>query len=216
MGWLNELRFRLGGLTDEQAMWRVQMEGDPEAFAELVRRWERPLQRLGVRMTGDERDGEDLAQEAFARVFAHRQEFQQGRKFSTWLWRIALNLCYDHRRRLSRRAESPLEEEAMEEPALCAVESGPDGRLLEEERAGWVRAALLRLPETHRAVLVLREYEGLKLREIAEVLEIPEGTVKSRLADGLTQLSRQLQPALKNGDAALAGMAGARKERSML
>ncbi len=188
--WFSKIFAPLAGMSDEQLMWRVQMDEDHEAFGELVRRWEKPVRALCIQMTVDEAGGEDLAQEAFLRVFAHRRKFEQGRKFSTWLWRIALNLCHDENRRAHHRAELPLEEE---EEGLSTAEPSPDKRLMEAERAGLVRAALLELPETHRAVVVLREYQGLKLREIAEVLEIPEGTAKSRLADALSQLARRLR-----------------------
>src|SRR5215212_2705481 len=91
---------------DEAAMRRVRSHGDPAAFAQLVARWEGPIRRLCARMTGgDAHAGEDLAQEAFARVFASRHQFADGRKFSTWLWRIALNLCHEHARRRAVRDE---------------------------------------------------------------------------------------------------------------
>jgi RNA polymerase sigma-70 factor (ECF subfamily) len=194
MNWFEQFFTAAAGRTDEQAMECVQASDDPEAFAELVRRWEAPVRALCVRMTGDERYGEDLAQETFVRVFASRARFEPGRKFSTWLWRIALNLCYNERRRRGVRAEQPLDEDGDDGPLLRAYEPGPDEQLIEQEQAALVRAALQNLPATHRAVVVLREYEGLKLREIAEVLDIPEGTAKSRLADALTQLSRRLKP----------------------
>lgn len=196
MSWLVKLFPSRSGITDEQAMWRVQMHDDPEAFAEIVRRWQEPVRQLCIRMTGDVQRGEDLAQEAFIRVFSHRHRFQQGRKFSTWLWRIALNLCHDEARSVGRRGELPLDEDGEDGAAMLAVGLAPDEQMIETERAELVRSALMRLPETHRAVVVLREYEGLKLREIAEVLDIPEGTVKSRMADALTQLSRRLRPVL--------------------
>jgi RNA polymerase sigma-70 factor, ECF subfamily len=192
MGVLKLIIFGLGGLTDEQAMLRVRQADDHEAFAELVRRWERPIQGLCGRMARDAHEGEDLAQEVFVRVFARRRDYQPGRKFSTWLWRIALNLCHDQRRRVSRRGEVELEDEELDGPTICAFDPGPDEQLAAQERATAVQTALQSLPETHRAVLVLREYEGLKLREIAEVLGVPEGTVKSRMADALSRLSRRL------------------------
>lgn len=197
MSWLGQLLSPMTRLTDEAAMRRVQADGDPEAFAELVRRWQGPVRALCVRMTGDERYGEDLAQETFVRAFAARGGFDAGRKFSTWLWRIALNLCHNERRRRLVRAEEPLGDDAEDGPFLRAFEPGPDERLMEQEQAALVRAALQGLPASHRAVVVLREYEGLKLREIAEVLDLPEGTVKSRLADALTQLARRLKPVLE-------------------
>src|SRR5215472_8843481 len=98
------------GISDEQAMWRVQQADDEAAFALLVRRWEGPIQRLCERMTGDAHAAEDLAQETFVRVFAGRKEYQPDGKFSTWLWRIALNLCYDELRRRQRREKNIFQE----------------------------------------------------------------------------------------------------------
>ncbi|MBI2948732.1 MAG: sigma-70 family RNA polymerase sigma factor [Verrucomicrobia bacterium] len=190
----------LFSMTDEQAMWRVQMHDDVEAFARLVRRWEGPIQRLCTRMTGDSHRGEDLAQEAFVRVFARRKEYQPRGRFSTFLWRVAMNLCYDELRKINRRSEISLHqdgEEAMDGlDSLAVDESAPDARLVEGERAELVRRALLRLPQPYRVVVILRHYENLKFREIADVLEIPEGTVKSRMAEALTRLHQLLTPAI--------------------
>ncbi len=190
----------LFAITDEQAMWRVQTQDDETAFAQLVRRWEGPIQRLCLRMTGDLHRGEDLAQEAFTRVFAKRKEYQPSGKFSTWLWRIALNLCYDELRRRQRREETSLDGmcgEAMAAlEAFVAPEPAPDKSLVEQERSELVRKALMQLTETYRTVLVMRHYEDLKFREIADVLDVPEGTVKSRMAEALTQMNRILKPIL--------------------
>lgn len=188
----------LFSISDEQAMWRVQHLADHEAFARLVERWQAPVERLCTRMTGDSHRGQDLAQEAFMRLFAQRASYRAEGKFSSFLWRIALNLCYDETRRRQRRSEIPLE---TEEPGhlspldlLCAEEPSADARLEVEDDARIVSGALKRLPEHYRAVLVLKHYHDLKLREIAEVLEIPEGTVKSRLAEGLKHLAKILAP----------------------
>jgi RNA polymerase sigma-70 factor (ECF subfamily) len=189
----------LFAISDEQAMWRVQTQDDERAFAQLVRRWEGPIQRLGARMTGDVHRGEDVAQETFARVFAKRKDYQPSGKFSTWLWRIALNLCYDELRRRQRREESSLDgmgEAAAALEAFVAPEPPPDKSLVEQERSELVRRALMKLSEAYRTVLVLRHYENLKFREIAGVLDVPEGTVKSRMAEALTQMGRLLQPML--------------------
>jgi RNA polymerase sigma-70 factor, ECF subfamily len=184
--------FSLFAISDEQAMWRVQREDDAEAFALLVERWERPIQNLCTRMLGDTHRGEDLAQEAFARVFTKRKEYEARAKFSTFLWRVALNLCYDDLRRRDRRRELSLEGESSAWDVPSETLS-PDVSLAREETAEGVRHALMNISETYRSVLVLRHYEDLKFREIADVLEIPEGTVKSRMAEGLTQLARLLE-----------------------
>jgi RNA polymerase sigma-70 factor (ECF subfamily) len=188
--------------TDEQAMWRVKMQDDAHAFAQLVRRWEKPIQSLCTRMTGDVHRGEDLAQETFARIFARRKSYEAKGRFSTFLWRVALNICHDELRKINRRRESLLEEDAGEMPddGRAVASPAPDLRLLEEERAEAVRRALLQLADPYRSVVVLRHYEGLKFREIAEVLDIPEGTVKSRMAEALGQLNRILTRTLNEGE----------------
>ena len=183
-------------ITDEQAMWRVKMDDDPQAFARLVERWQGPIERLCVKMLGDAHRAEDLTQEAFARVFARRKDYEPAGRFSTFLWRIALNLCYDELRKIKRRGESSLEGSADErgESDYMADTAGPDLQVVADERAEHVRRALLQIPEPYRVVVVLRHYEGLKFREIGEVLDIPEGTVKSRMVEALNQLSRLLKP----------------------
>jgi RNA polymerase sigma-70 factor (ECF subfamily) len=89
----------LFAISDEQAMWRVHAQGDAAAFAQLMRRWEKPIQNLCARMTGDAHHAQDMAQDVFARVFAKRAEYKPTAKFSTWIWRIALNRSYDELRR---------------------------------------------------------------------------------------------------------------------
>src|SRR2546423_13645247 len=87
---------QLAGLfqtPDEQAMWRVQTQDDPEAFALLLNRWKQPIKRLCTRMLHDEHKAEDLTQEAFTRIYSKRKDYQHGGKFSSFLWRIAVNLC---------------------------------------------------------------------------------------------------------------------------
>jgi RNA polymerase sigma-70 factor, ECF subfamily len=178
---------KLLGITDEQLMGRIAGGDDEAAFATLMRRWRGPILGLCLRMIGDLHRAEDLTQETFSRVFAQRKGFQARNRFSTWLWRIALNLCYDDLR-ASRHREGPWldSEEVSTEPA-------PDHHAALVEENQLVRAALDTLSEPYRAVLILRHYEDLKFREIAEVLGVPEGTVKSRMAEALNQLNRRLQ-----------------------
>ena len=181
---------RLFTPSDEQLVWRMQQEDDSAAFGELAQRWEQPIRRLCERMTGDAHKAQDLAQDVFARIFVRRMEFQPDGKFSTFLWRVALNLCYDELRRRQRRPEFSLDElDEDDAGALPDGEPSPAARLEERERGEAVRATLQRLPEHYRAVVVLRHYENLKFREIAAVLGIPEGTVKSRMAEALDQLA---------------------------
>jgi RNA polymerase sigma-70 factor (ECF subfamily) len=183
--------------SDEQLMWRVKLQDDAEAFATLMSRWQRPIENLCIRMTGDLHRAEDLAQTAFARIFARRADWEPTGKFSTFLWRVALNLCHDELRRTKRRGECSLDvlDEAGDSVPefIASEEPAPDEQAESRERAELVRNALLQLATHYREVVVLRHYEGLKFHEIGEVLAIPEGTVKSRMAEALTQLNRLLK-----------------------
>jgi RNA polymerase sigma-70 factor, ECF subfamily len=190
---------RLCSQTDEEIMCRVKTHDDHLAFARLVKRWEEPIRRLCTRMTGDASRGEDLKQETFLRLFEKRKNYQPIGPFSTYLWRIALNRCFDELRRQERRRQffrfsDDLADDLGDEPA--ADSPGPDARAVQSEEGELVRQALLRLPEIYRTVLVLRHYQDLKLAQIAEVLEIPEGTVNSRMAEALARLGRILEPQL--------------------
>jgi len=182
-------------------MWRVKLYDDHGDFDRLVHRWQEPIRRLCTRMLGDPHRGEDLKQDTFVRLFEKRKDYQPKGRFSTFLWRIALNLCYDELRRQKRRREffstndSDSPDEASEEAP--SETSRPDERAADLEEGEIVRRAVLQLPEIYRAVVVLRHYEDLKLARIAEVLEIPEGTVNSRMAEALVRLSRALEPKLK-------------------
>jgi RNA polymerase sigma-70 factor (ECF subfamily) len=191
---------KLFAISDEQAMWRLQTSDDHGAYTLLVERWRVKIRALCIRMTGNVPLGEDLAQDVFARVFEKRREFKGASKFSTWLWRIAVNRCYDEMRRPVNRAttESLDDESATVVLDIVMEARTPREELAAHEEAEMVRQALMQLPENYRAVLVLRHYENLKLREIAEVLEVPEGTVSSRMAEALTQLTRLLEPAFQS------------------
>jgi RNA polymerase sigma-70 factor (ECF subfamily) len=182
---------------DEQLMWRVKLQNDAQAFASLVGRWQTPIQRLCARMTGDPHRAEDLTQAAFARVFEHRGDWEPAARFSTFLWRIALNLCHDELRKVKRRGECSLEvlqQEGASGPEFADdKEAVPDAQAQAREQGELVREALAKLPSHYREVVVLRHYERLKFHEIAAVLGIPEGTAKSRMAEALSQLNRLLK-----------------------
>jgi RNA polymerase sigma-70 factor, ECF subfamily len=185
-------------LSDEQAMWRAAHRDDHKAFELIVRRWQNPMVRLCTRMVGDGHRAEDLAQEVFLRLYLKRENYQPSARFSTFLWRIAINLCIDDNRRRRRRRRPEVFCEDMpiapdgQAGTQAITEESPDLIAVNAEQTGQVRLALQRLPEEYRAVIVLRHYEGLRFREIAEVLNIPEGTVKSRTAEAMARLARIL------------------------
>jgi len=180
-------------------MCRVKLHDDDHEFARLMRRWEGPIRRLCTRMTGDAHRGEDLKQDTFLRLFEKRKAYEPTGKFSTFLWRIALNLCYDELRRRERRREflSGPEEENSQTNETAMDVPGPDASAARLEEGELVRQALMQIPEIYRTVVVLRHYEDMKLARIAEILGIPEGTVNSRMAEALSRLGRVLEPKLK-------------------
>ncbi|MBM3846240.1 MAG: RNA polymerase sigma factor [Verrucomicrobia bacterium] len=187
--------FGLGDMADEDVMVRVRDLDDSNSFALLENRWRAPITRLCERMLGgDVHAGQDLTQETFVRLYSRRSSYQPRAKFSTYLWRIALNLCHDELRRRSRRGEPRLSA-GCDDECLSAHEAevhapGPDSTLIAHEHAEVVRDVLRSLSPAHREVLVFRHFEGLKFREIAELLQIPEGTVKSRMVEALDQAAR--------------------------
>ncbi len=187
---------QLFSLSDEQAMLRVQKQNDARAFGLLVRRWETRIQRLCARLTGDMHTGEDLAQEVFMRVFANRNDYRHEARFGTYLRRIAVNACYDQQRYLKRRPECQISHNDNQQDCLQSPANLPDMMAVEKENAELVRGALFQLPQSYRDVIILRHYEGLKFREIADVLDVPPGTVKSRMAEALNKLNRLLKPIL--------------------
>lgn len=188
----------LFSISDEEAMRRVQKQNDPKAFALLVHRWETWATQFCTRFTGDRHRGEDLSQEVFARIFAHRHDFRHEARFSSYLKRIALNACRDELRRKKNRPEKQLNytntEVTSHDETMIATTPPPDAIASEKERSEHVKRALFQLPDHYREVVVLRHYEGLRFREIAEILDVPPGTVRSRMAEALTRLGDLLKP----------------------
>jgi RNA polymerase sigma factor (sigma-70 family) len=185
--------------SDEQLMTAV-MVGDQVALAALVTRHHSPLLGYLYRLVGgDQQLAEDLVQETLLHVLRQRT-YQADRPFKPWLYRIATNLTRDHFKSAAVRTSS---READEEEALLSLSDsapGPEERALAAEQGCEVRAALAQLGEEYRVVLVLRFYQGFRLQEIAEVLHIPLGTVKSRLSVGVHRLRARLSPAQKGVD----------------
>lgn len=156
--------------------------GDPEAFAEIYQRYGGMIYNLAYRLSGDREKASDLTQEVFFRAFRHLHRFRGGSSLKTWLYRVGLNHC---RSRLSRRRWFfvPLAEEAPAE-GLQLVEKGrnPEQRAMASERGRILHQALARLPLPFREAVVLCDLEGLTYEEIASVLGIRIGTVRSRIA----------------------------------
>jgi RNA polymerase sigma-70 factor, ECF subfamily len=161
--------------TDEELLGQVG-QGDEAALRELLRRYERPLSHFIYRFTSG-RDVEDIYQETWLRVVRHAARFERDRRFSTWLFQIALNLCRDWRRHAPLPPAERSEDVAA--PAqLAHVEAGVDATRL-----------LARLPPEQREVLILRYYHDLPEEEVARIAGCPKGTVKSRMHNALARLA---------------------------
>ena len=176
-------------------MSRVQTRGDEAAFAELVRRWQGRLEQASFRILNDRHRSEDLVQEAFTRLFLKRDQFRPDARFGSYLWRITINLCQDELRRQQSAKRHVIESDDPEAMNSVLDMKGNPGRETERlEEAAAVRKALTTLPDQVRIIVVMRHFEDLKFREIAAALNLPEGTVKTRMVQGLSLLAKQLRP----------------------
>ena len=166
-----------------------------ESFNQLVVRWERPIYALAYRVIGREEDARDVCQETFLRAFRSINGFRGQAKFSSWLYRIALNLCRDwiRRKRRSPTVQAPEGVDVIE----LAAEQGPvesiEDLVSRRDVGRHVAVAMQALSEDQKTAIILKEYQGLTFQEIADLLGCPLSTVKTRLYQGLTVLRRELE-----------------------
>jgi RNA polymerase sigma-70 factor (ECF subfamily) len=179
--------------TDEELVARSQ-GGDMDSFNQLVMRWERPIYALAYRTIGREEDARDVAQETFLRAFRALKGFKGQAKFSSWLYRIALNLCRDWIRRERRQpvAQAPEGMDLIEMAGEATPSETIEDLVARQEISQAVARVMATLPEEQRTAIVLKEYHGLTFQEIADMLDCPLSTVKTRLYQGLSVLRRQL------------------------
>lgn len=180
-------------ITDQQLIDQV-LGGETEAYGTLVRRWERHIYGLTLRMLGHAEDAQDATQETFISAYTNLKHFRGDAKFSSWLYRIALNVCHSRLRRRVRRTDASLEQQFEDvgfEPASSSA--SVDEELFDEQVSRSVRRALGAIPAEMRQVIIMKEYEGLKFHEIADVLDIPVSTVKTRMYTGLKELRKRLE-----------------------
>ena len=172
--------------------------GDRRAFGELVTRYMRRAYYAALGLVGSHEDALDLSQEAFARAFRARASLDPDRPFYAWLYQIVRRLCFnflrDRKTRLTRLQEAT--PWLMDQAGTRAAQSDPGRSAERSELAALVEDAIERLPEREREVLVLKEFEGLRYREIAELLGIPIGTVMSRLYSARRNLALELEGVL--------------------
>jgi RNA polymerase sigma-70 factor, ECF subfamily len=180
--------------TDEELVART-VAGDADSFNQLILRWERPIYALAYRVIGRDEDARDVCQETFLRAFRALPGFKGQAKFSSWLYRITLNLCRDWIRR-QRRTPVVSAPEGVDIVELASAQ-GPvesiEDLVARKQLSKTVGEAMRFLPEEQRTAIVLKEYHGLTFQEIADLQGCPLSTVKTRLYQGLSVLRRQLE-----------------------
>jgi RNA polymerase sigma-70 factor (ECF subfamily) len=186
-----------GAQTEEAVLIEAAKAGDQEAFRQIVERYQGAVYNLAYRMLGDPEEAEDAAQEIFVRLYRQLGRYDPERKFSTWTLAIATNYCIDQLRR-RRMQLVPLENII---PWARARDAGPEGEALSRESRDEVQRLLKQLPEKYRAPLVLRYWEDLSCAEIAEILGVPEGTIKTQIHRARKQLGKMLEGAEERRDA---------------
>jgi len=183
-------------VSEDAELIDATLSGDSDAFGGLVLKYQDRLFNTFVHVTGSSEDAQDVVQEAFVRAFVKLDTFQRASGFYTWLYRIAFNASSNIRR---RRRPTESVERRVEASGQEPVDSGegPQAKLQRLENQSFVQEAIARLDREHRVVLVLREIDGCGYEEIAEILGLPVGTVRSRLHRARIQLKRSLKERLK-------------------
>ena len=168
------------------------LQGDSAAYEEIVRCYQLRLYNTMVHILGSREDAEDVVQESFVQAYLKLSTFQGNSAFYTWLYRISFNIAISHRRRRKKvHSIDQVREDIGSEPVDRA--EGPAHRMEQQENVRQVHAALEKLSDEHKDVLVLRELEGMDYDHIADVLELPVGTVRSRLHRARTHLKECLE-----------------------
>lgn len=188
----------------DQKLVESARKGDRQAFGRLVERYQRRVYALAFGIVRQREDAWDVAQEAFVKAYRNLDRFEGTAAFYTWLYRITYNLAIDALREKARRESPCLDEPRKVEEALekdgQAQATGPGEVAERRELAAVIETAMSRLSDKHRAIIVLREIEGLSYEEMAEVLGISKGTVMSRLFHARQNLQALLQPYVDQGE----------------
>lgn len=181
-------------LADEQLVG-LAVSSDPDAFGEIVRRWDRKIFALCFGMLTREDEARDAAQETFIAAYKNLDRFRGEAKVSSWLHRIAVNQCLTVKRRAKTRSEDFIDEESgeMDRVFVAPPMMSPGNKAEQAERLNVVRQAVSALPTDLRQVVVMKEFEEMTFQEISDTLEIPLSTVKSRLYTALKQLRARLE-----------------------
>jgi RNA polymerase sigma-70 factor (ECF subfamily) len=189
-------------LAEERAWVQASLDGDNQAFGKLVERYQRRVYALAYGILRSREDAWDVAQEAFVKAYKNLSSYEGTAAFYTWLYRITYNLSLDHLRSKNRRDVVEFDEAHGEDQSASEQlpkPEHPSEAVDRRELAAVVQHAMTQLSDKHRAIIVLREIEGLSYEEMAEVLKISKGTVMSRLFHARRNLQELLKPYLDEG-----------------
>ena len=186
-------------MTDSNLIQQY-LSGDIGAFNLLVWRWEKPIYNFILRNMGNTETTKDICQATFIKTFRELKRLREPDKFSPWIYRIALNLCRDEMKKKKNRHMVYLDEFMPDDPSPNSISTLPDDgskspeELVHENQVSAIlKKALQALPEEQRVIIVMKQYQGLKFTEIAEILKTPINTIKSRLYYGLRALRKILE-----------------------
>jgi len=192
--------------TDDLTLIRRTRKGDAQAFRQLIERYQRKAYSIAFGMLKDKEEALDVTQEAFIKIYKHIECFKGDASFYVWLYRIVYNLCIDF---IRKRKGAPVhvdmeleallhtEEEGASHGLISATLGNPQKSLLRKELASKIQEAMDALPEACRAIVLMREVEGMSYEDLARVFQIPKGTVMSRLFYARAKLQQKLGPYLE-------------------
>jgi RNA polymerase sigma-70 factor, ECF subfamily len=179
---------------DEELVISAQ-QGERQAFEVLVERYKQKAYRIAFDFTRDREEAKDLSQEAFLQAFSHLKGFDRRASFYTWFYRILVNLCLDYRRRKTKIAWESLDEKTEKGDGFQKIANpgpSPDQEVMRQQVSQRIGAALATLPPKQRAVFLLKNHQGLSIREIADVMKSAEGTIKVHLHRAVIALRQRL------------------------
>ena len=169
------------------------LQGDQLAWEQIVRQYWRKVFNVAYKFVGKHDEAEDLTQDIFLKIFKSLDTFDRRANFQTWLISISRNLCIDHYRSVRKERETIDRDVDANELTPASPEPGPVAALEQRDRVTLLRQAMNELPDTLRTAVMMRDIQELSYQEIADRLRLPEGTVKSRINRGRTELARQIR-----------------------
>ena len=176
-----------------EALIQRCLRGDQQAWDAIVKQYWRKVFNVAYKFVGKHDEAEDLAQDIFLKIFKSLDTFDRRANFQTWLISISRNLCIDHYRSVRKERETIDRDVDANELSPASHDPGPVAALEQRDRVSLLREAMAALPETLRTAVLMRDIQELTYQEIAEQLRLPEGTVKSRINRGRTELARQIR-----------------------